>query len=240
MARVSRRELKEDEFIHGFEETLEFLEEQKATLIALALVVVLGAGALGSLWWYGRRQEARASIALGRGLEIFSAPIRANPAAAPDAFGPSFASEKEKYEAAQREFARLRREFSGTTVAVIAKHYEALALVQLGEQDKGIGMLEEVSRAANRERAAVAKLHLGSLYEKSGRVEDARKLYRALAADPTLSVPRPVALLALADSLAGTSPAEARNLYEEVKRLVGESPVSSQVDHRLEALPPNP
>ena len=240
MARVSRRELKEDEFIHGFEETLEFLEEQKATLIALALVVVLGAGALGSLWWYGKRQEARASVALGRALEIFSAPIRVNPGATPDESGPSFATEKEKYEAAQQEFARLRREFSGTGVAVIAKHYEALALVQLGEQDKGMPLLEEVSRAANPERAAVAKLHLGSLYERSGRVEDARKLYRTLAAEPTLSVPRPVALLALADSLAGTNPAEARNLYEEVKRMIGESPVSGQVERRLEALPPSP
>lgn len=241
MARLRRRELKEDEFISGFEETLEFFEEQRETLVALVLVAVLGAGALGGWWWYTEKQEARASLALGQALEIYAAPIRLNPGEASAAqLGPSFSSEKEKYEAAQKEFTRLRQEFSRTSVAVVAKHYEALALWELGQKDEAIRRLEEVSRGAQRERAAVAGLHLASMYQALGRPEDARRLYQRLADEPTASVPRPVALLALADSYATTDPARARQLYEELKRTLGDSRVASEIDRRLESLPASP
>lgn len=239
MARVSRHELKQDEFLSTFEETLGVLEEQREMLIGLVLVVLVGGGVLGGLWWDARRQEQRASFALGQALDSYAAPIRLNPGESPANYpGPSFANEKEKYEAAQKEFARLRREFAGTSVAVVAKHYEALALWQLGKQDEALQQLEEVSRAANPERAALARLHLAGIYQQRGRTEEARKLYRKLADQPTRSVPRPVALLALADLQAASQPAEARKLYEELKRTLGDTRLAGQINRRLELLPP--
>ncbi|MFQ5927748.1 MAG: tol-pal system YbgF family protein [Terriglobia bacterium] len=241
MARIRRRELKQDEFISAFEQSLEFLEEQREMLIALVRVVVVGAGSLGGWWWHARRQEQRASLALGQALELYAAPIRLNPGESPANIpGPSFANEKEKYEAAQKAFADLRREFARTRVGVIAKHYEGLALWELGKQEEALRLLEEVSHAARRERAAVARLHLAGRYLKLDRKEEARQLYQKLAARPTGSVPRAVALLALADLIARTEPAEARKLYEEVKRELGESSLAAEIDRRLALLPPAP
>lgn len=238
MARVSRRELKEDQFISGFEDTLEFLEEQWEMIIALVLVVLVGAGALGGLWWQARRADQRASLAVSQALDIYSAPVRAPGESQTNLPGPSFATEKEKYEAAQKEFARLRQQLAGTRAAVIAKHYEALALWELGQRDETLRRLEEVSRAADPERAAIAGLHLAGFYQKLGRTEDARKLYRKLADHPTASVPRATALLGLADLLVVSNPAEARKLYQELKRSVSDATLLAQIDRRLEMLPP--
>ncbi|MFQ5817703.1 MAG: tol-pal system YbgF family protein [Terriglobia bacterium] len=239
MARVSRRELKKDEFISAFEETLAFLGEQREMIIALVLVVLVGAGSLGGFWWYARRQEQQASLALGQALEIYAAPIRLNPGESPLSLpGPSFANEKEKYEAAQKAFGELRREFARTRVGVLGKHYEGLALWELGKRDEAVRLLEEVSRGTRPERAAVAGLHLAGFYQKLGRREEARQLYQKLSERPTSSVPRAVALLALADLTAATQPAEARKLYEEVKRELGDSSLADEVDRRLALLPP--
>lgn len=241
MARVTRRELKQDEFISGFEETLEFVEEQWEMILALVLVLLVGGAALGGLWWHVQRQERRASLALAQALEIYAAPVVANPAEAlPGYLGLSYASEKEKLEAAEQEFTRLRQDFSDTSIAVTAKHYQALARWELGRGGEALAMLEEVSRAANPERAALAAFHLASWYEKLGRREDAIALYRKLADYPTASVPRPIALLALADLYAPTQPEEARSLYEEVKRALADTPVASQVERRLDLLPAAP
>lgn len=238
MARVSRRELKEDEFISGFEETLEFLETQWEMVLALVLVVLVGGAALGGLWWHAQRQEQRASLALAEALDVYSAPILAAPGGLPGYVGPSFFSQKEKFEAAEKEFARLRQDFSDTSIAVTAKHYQALARWELGRHEEALGMLEEVSRAANPERGALAAFHLANWYQKLGRREDAIRLYGKLADYPTASVPRPLALLALADLYAPTQPEEARPLYEEVKRTLGDTPLASQVERRLDLLPP--
>lgn len=241
MARLSRRELKEDKFISEFEETLLFLEESWEMLLALVLVVVIGAGALVGWWWYADRQEHLASRALSQALETYAAPIRLNPGDLPPGYpGPSFSSQKEKYETAQKEFAELRQKFARTSVGGIAKHYEALCLWQLGRQTEALKLLEEASQAADPERAALARLHLASIYQKLGRIEQARQLYQRLTENPTVTVPREVALLALADLYATTRPAEARKLYEELKRTLGGTPAGNQVTRRLEMLPPAP
>ena len=99
MARVSRRELKRDEFISTFEETWEFLRQQRDTIVALVLAVLLGAGTLGGFYWRSRRQEQRASAALGAALTIYAAPVRPTPAEVPpDLSRPSFDTEQAKYE----------------------------------------------------------------------------------------------------------------------------------------------
>lgn len=239
MARVSRRELKRDEFISTFEETWEFLRQQRDTIVALVLAVLLGAGTLGGFYWHSRRQEQRASTALGEALAIYSAPIRPNPAEVPPGLPrPSFDTEPEKYEAAREAFVRLRQNFPRTHVAVIAKHYEALALWHLERREKALKLLEEVSQAGNPERAALAQLHLAGFYLQLGRTEEARQLYQKLADHPCVSVPRPTALLALADLYAASQPGQARKLYDELRQEFADTPLATQINRRLEMLPP--
>lgn len=238
MARVSRRELKKDEFISTFEESWEFLKQQRETIVALVLVVLLGAGTLGGFYWHTSRQEQRASAALGEVLAIYSAPVQPAPAeAASSPARPSFDTEPEKYQAAHEAFVRLRQNFPRTHVAVIAKHYEALALWHLERREEALKLLEEVSQAGDRERAALAQLHLAGFYLQLGRTDQARQLYQKLADRPCVSVPRSTALFALAELYATSQPQQARKLYEELRQQFGDTPLGAQIKRRLEMLP---
>ncbi len=239
MARVSRRELKQDEFISTFEETWEFLKQQRETIVALVLAVLLGAGTLGGFYWQTSREEQRASAALGEALAIYAAPVRPTPAEVPPGLSrPSFDSEPEKYKAAQEAFVRLRQNFPRTHVAVIAKHYEALTLWQLGRREEALKLLEELSQAGDRERAALARFHLAGFYLQLGRTDQARQLFQKLANQPCVSVPRATALFALAELYATSQPAQARKLYEELRQQFGDTPLAGQIKRRLEMLPP--
>ena len=238
MARIHRQELKHDEFIDSFDEFLLYLEDHWKWLIALLVGIVLAGGALGGFYFYSQRQERAAGAALANALTSFEAEVRQGLPPTPGDTSRSFASEKEKYQTAAKEFAAVRADYPRTRAALHAKHYEALCRYRLGESEPAVTALEELSRAADRNVAALAKLHLAGIYESQARPKDAEALYRQLADNPAPVVPREMALLALADLLAQSNPAEARRLYEQVKQEFPDTPVAEQVTRRLDLLPP--
>ena len=240
MARLHRQELKHDEFIDTFDELLLYVEDHWRTLTALALSVVLAGGGLGGFYFYSQRQEQRAQAALNSALITFQAPVRTGLPPLPGDTSRSFGSEREKWDAAIKEFAAVRTDYPRTDAALMAKHYEALARYEAGQTDEAIKELEELSHGADRNVAALAKFHLAGLYETKGRGADAEKLYRELAEQPTPTVPRELSQLALADLLAQSKPDEARQLYEKLKADFPGTPVAEEVSRRLDLLPPAP
>jgi tetratricopeptide (TPR) repeat protein len=240
MARIQRQELKHDEFIDSFDEFLLYLEDHWKWLTALVAGIVLAGGALGGFYFYSQRQERAAVVALGNALESFEAPVRQGLPPTPGDTRRSFATDKQKYETAAKEFAAVRSDYPRTQAALRAKHYEAVCRYRLGESESAVKSLEELSRAADRNQAALAKLHLAGIYESQARPKDAEALYRQLAENPAPVVPREVALLALADLQVESNPAEARRIYEQLKSEFPDTPVAEQVTRRLDFLPPPP
>lgn len=241
MAHIQRRELKKDEFIDTFDEMLIYVEEHSRSLLTLALALLLAGGSLGSFYWHSRRQEGRAAAALSSALMTFSAPVQEGlPPLPGQGPGKIFSSEHDKYQAAEKEFAAVRRDFPRTRAALMAKHYQALCQFQLGQTDAAVTALRELGRAADRNVAALAQLDLAGFYENLGRRQEAEKIYRQLAEHPTTTVPRPLALLALANLEAQTNPAEARQLLSQVKAEFPDTPIAAEVSRRLELLPAPP
>lgn len=240
MARIQRQELKHDEFLDTFEELELYIEDNWRLLVTLVVGVMLTGGALGGFYFYSERQERRANAALAVAVQTFEAPVRQGLPPIPGDTQKSFSTEKEKFTAAAQEFAAVRTDYPRTRAARVAKHYEAVSRYQLGETDKAIAALEDLSRAADRNQAALARLHLAGIYAAQGKPAEAEKLYRQLVENPAATVPREVAQLALADFLAPTKPAEARQLYEQLKVAFPEGPLAEQVTRRLEALPATP
>ncbi len=238
MARIQRQELKHDEFIDSFDEFLLYLEDHWQWLVALLVGIVLAGGALGGFYFYSQRQERAATAAFGNALTSFEAPVRQGLPPTPGDTERSFATEKEKYETASKEFAAVRTDYPRTRAALMAKHYQALCLYHLGKSEPAVAALEELSRGPDRNVAALAKLHLAGIYESQARPTDAEALYRQLAENPAPVVPREVALLALADLLAQSNPAEARRIYQQLKAEFPDTPVAEQVTRRLDYLPP--
>lgn len=241
MARISRHELKQDEFVDSVDRALDYLERHGRSLLLVALALVLGGGSAGGYYWYSKKQEAEASAALGQAMITLEAPVQAGlPALPGESETRVFTSEEEKYRAAKEEFAALEENYPRTRSAQLARHYQAVCQWKLGERKEAVATLEELSRSAEQNIAAVAKFHLAGFYETLGRLEDAKKLYRELADHPAPTVPRANALLALADLEGGENPEEARRLLEQVKQEYSDTRIASEVTRRLQLLPPAP
>lgn len=241
MARIQRQELKHDEFADSIDSALLYLEDNWRRLTVIALVILLGGGSVGGYIWHSRDQEHRAGAALTSALFTLQAPVQAGLPPLPGE-GPEriFNSEQAKFEAARKEFDAVRTEFPRTRSAQLAGFYVALCDHQLGKTDAAITTLEELSRVNDKNIAAQAQLTLAGFYQQRGRTADAQKLYRQLADNPTVTVPRSMALLELATLQSESDPAAARKLFDEIKREFPDTQIAAEVTRRIELLPAAP
>jgi len=65
---------------------------------------------------------------------------------------------------------------------------------------------------------SLANLVLASVYRNQKKDSDAIAIYKDLIDHPTLSVPKTIAQLGLADLYQATQPAEANKLYEQITK----------------------
>ena len=192
------RELKQDKFrdttMSFFDRLGDRLEGKGRTILyALIGVVVLGALAfLFSGWRDRKRQEA--AQALGRAIEIASAPVTPSPS--PGATTPSFTSEKERAAKAVEEFQKVADKYSGET-RENAQYFIATNLLTI-DHDKGVSQLEALSKSSNEKMATLAKFALAQSKEADGQYETAAALYSELAQKNSEFVPAEAANLRLA------------------------------------------
>src|SRR5579884_1961504 len=73
--------------------------------------------------------------------------------------------------------------------------------------------------------ASDTQFALAGVLAKTGKTEEAAKIYQDLANNPTTVVPRATALLAMADAYRATQPKRAREIYEQVQKEYGSDTV---------------
>lgn len=234
---ISRKELKKDEIretlAHGAEAVISH-QRMLSTSIGAALLV-----ALAVLGWryYSERQTLKASAALEDAMKVYQARIRAAGAPA-DPGEVTYVEEKNKYEDAAKKFSEVARNYSRTRPGQVARYYGALSQARLGRYDEAQKTLKDLAGSADAEFAALARFQLAELYAKTGKSDDAIKLYRQLADKPALLVPKAVVLLALGDQLRNSNREEAAKLYNQIKKDFPDSTVAEEADKRLELLAP--
>lgn len=241
MARIQRQELKHDEFVDTLDATLLWVEDRWRNLLALALIAVAGGGSVGGLYWWSQQQEERASAALLEALMTYQAPVQAGlPPLPGEGAQKSFASEREKFEAALKEFTQVHSDYPRTQSGLVAGHFQALCQDQLGDTQAAVTTLERVVQTRNANAAAAAKLTLAGFYQKLGKPKDAEKLLRELADKPAETVPKGLALLELATLKAQDDPNEARRLLNQVKTEYADTEIAAEATRRMELLPAPP
>ena len=241
MDRLTRRQLKQDEFRESFELLEAFLKKHYQDIITVAILVIAVGGAAGGLKYYTDRQEAAADADLGAALKTFHAYVGTPD---PSTTGPdmqAFPTAEAKYKKALGQFSAIvqkYRMFPRPKAVTIARYHLGVCQALAGDRAAGIKTLEAVGQDRDREMAALARFALASELVKNGNLPEAAKTYQALADHPTLSVPKGTALLALAEAYRDSQPARARQIYLQVQNEFGaDSRVADALKQEMAGLP---
>jgi predicted negative regulator of RcsB-dependent stress response len=236
----TRHSLKEDRFsrvtIATAENAVHWTVEHQNKLIvgAIALLVIVG-GAIG-IWYYQQQQNDRASIYLGQAVRTSEAQIRTEGAPADPAV-PSFASSKERAEAARKQFQNVINSYPHTNSADIARYLDATMAIEQGDYNAAEKELKDVASIRNEDLSALAKFALASVYRNSNRPKDAINLYNELIKKPTAGVGKSTAQMELAATYeAMQQPAEAKRIYEEIQKADASGQAGQMAGAKLQEL----
>jgi tetratricopeptide (TPR) repeat protein len=241
MKRELKGQIKQDEFVSWLDHTVGWVRgherEAKATA---AIVLALGVGWLGVSSYLGNRAE-KADAGFEAALRTFHAPVAGE---APPAPGQKvFATAADRYRQAAQEFAEVYRNYGSQTAGRRARYYEGLCRLELGQYDEAQKALSEVAASHDAKALApeLARLELAELEMRRGRTDEALKLYRQLADDASLALPRDHVLMALSSALeqARRLP-EAREAYQRLADEFPESVYASEARRRADYLKPVP
>jgi predicted negative regulator of RcsB-dependent stress response len=233
LAHISRKELKKDTvrdtFAHGADALLTH-QSQTLYLIIAAIIV-----ALAVFGWrtYTQRQTVKAFAGLDDAMTVFQAPVGTPPAPGvttyPDA--------SKKFTEAESKFASVASKYPRTRAGELARYYQALSLEKLGKDTDAKKSLQALAGSHDTDVASLAQFELAGIEDRAGHENDAVGLYKRLLANPTVLVPKPVVMLALAEHYSAKNPSEAAKLYSQIKTEYPDTPIAEQADEALALLP---
>jgi predicted negative regulator of RcsB-dependent stress response len=233
---ISRKELKQDKIHDAFEHGAEAVYSHKqVTLIVVLIVAVIAAGyAAWSV--YTDRQTAAASAAFDTAMKAYTGRIGAADPAEPGEA--TYADEGARSADAELKFSMVADKYPNTSPGRLARYYAALCLEDQDRQNQALEQLKKISSGSDKELASMAEYQTGVIYFRTGKADDAVKIFRTLADKPSVFVPRPLSLLELASALRQSNPKEAANVYQQVKKEFPESAISEEADRGLDTLAP--
>jgi hypothetical protein len=236
---ISRKELKTDRIHDAFEHGAEALFSHKqVTLVVLLVILVIVAGYGGWSIYHDRKTEA-ASAALSDAMKAYSGhvgpPIPGEPL---DPAEMTYPDETAKALDAGRKFAAVADKYPSTNPGQTARYYLALCLEDQDKQNQALEELKKITSSSDKELAAMAQYQIAVIDARTGKTDEAVKMFRALADKPSTLVPRPLALLELASALRQTNPKEAANVYQQIKKEFPDPAISEQADRGLDTVAP--
>ncbi len=234
---ISRKELKQDKIKETIEHGAEaVISHGQFTLIVVlvALVVALGYGG----WrFYVDRQTVEASAAFDTAMKAYQGRIGSAPDPA-DPNEPVYPDEPARLQDALQKFTKVADKYPRTNPGKLARYYSALCLEDLERHNQALEELKKVSRGSDKELVSMAQYQMAVIYSRTGKPDDAVKIFRALADKPSVLVPRPFVLLELAGVLRSSNPKEAASIYQQIKKEFPDTTIADQADRGLNALSP--
>ena len=234
---ISRKELKQDKI----KETIEHGAEAVISHGQFALIVVIAAlvTALSYGGWkfYIDRQTMQASGVFDDAMKAYSGRIGSASSAA-DPNEPVYSNEAARAQDALRNFTIVADKYPHTNTGKLARYYAALCLEDLERQNQALEELKKISAGSDKELAAMAQYQMAIIYSRTGKPDDAVKIFRVLADKPGVIVSRPLVLLELARLLRKSNPQEAASIYQQVKKEFPDTTVADEADRGLVTLSP--
>jgi len=234
---ISRKELKTDKIHDAIEHSAEAVYSHKQITLAVLLVVLVGAVSWASWTIYHDRQTATASAALDVAMRAYGARVGGTPVDPADPKEVSYPDDAARANDALGKFTVVAGKYPNTNPGRLARYYAALCLEDLEKQNQALENLRKLSSISDKELADMARFQIGIIDSRSGKADEAVKIFRDLAdKQQSVFVPRPLALLEMAGALRQTNPKEAANVYQQIKKEFPDSAVSEEADRGLEML----
>jgi len=234
---ISRKELKQDKIKETIEHGAEAVISHGQFTLIVVVVVLLVALGYGGWRFYIDRQTVEASIAFDSAMKVYQGRVGVVPdPALPNE--PVYANEAARAQDASVKFASVADKYPKTNPGKLARYYYALTLEDLERHNQALEELKRLSSGSDKELAAMAQYQMAVIYSRTGKPDDAVKIFRALADKPTVLVPRPLVLLELAGVLRATKPQEAASIYEQIKKEFPDTAIAEAADRGLDALSP--
>jgi TolA-binding protein len=159
------------------------------------------------------------------------------PSGAPPAPGETvYPDDNQKYAAAAQQFSGVAAKYPRTRGGQLARYYQALSDEKIGKNDDAKSLLHGLGSGSGDEADVLARFELAQLDDRTGQGDEAVKLYQDLIAKPSILVPKPVAMLALAGHYGQKNPSEATRLYSQIKTEYPDTPIAEQADQALALL----
>lgn len=231
----TRHALKHDALVDHAQSAFGWIEDHKSQVILFAgvLIAVVAIG-IGSILFYQHRQE-EASIAFGSAMDIYSAPV-AQPGTPAQPGVRTFPSSAARAKTANTAFANVADSYGSTDSGKNALYFAGLTYREMGQTAQAETTLKKVAREGDKNLAALANLALVNLYLQSGRTPDAVRLLNKLATHPSATVPASEAKLELASIYEKTNPAQARQIYAQLKDKDGTTAAGQIATQKLQQL----
>jgi predicted negative regulator of RcsB-dependent stress response len=230
---ISRKELKQDRIHDAFEHGAEAVYSHKQVALIILLVVAVFAAGYGAWSVYTDRQTAAASAAFDTAMKAYTGHVGA---AEPGEV--TYPDDATRSNDAESKFSMVADKYPNTSPGRLARYYAALSLEDLDRQNQALEQLKKISSGSDKELASMAEYQTAVIYTRTGKADEAVKIFRKLADKPSVFVPRPLALLELAGALRQTNPKEAVNTYQQVKKEFPESAISEEADRGLDTIAP--
>ena len=234
---ISRKELKQDKIHDAIEHGAEAFYIHKLFTLIVLLVILVGAIAYGSWTVYHDRQTAAASVMLDTAMKAYNGRIGGSPDPQ-DPSDISYKDEAARSSDALNKFNVVANKYPNTIPGRQALYYAALCLEDLDRHNQALEDLKKLASGRDKELGNMAQYQIGVIYSRTGKPEDAAKTFRELADKRSVFVPRPLALLELANVLRQTNPKEAANVYQQIKKEFPDTAISEQADRGLDLLAP--
>ena len=234
---ISRKELKQDKIKETIEHGAEaVISHGQFTLI---VVIVILAVALGYGGWrfYVDRQTVAASVDFDGAVKVYQGRIATVPDPA-DPSAPFYPDESARAQEAMQKFIKVADKYPNTNPGKLARYYSALCLENLDRHNQALEELKKISGSGDKELAAMAQYQMAIIYSRTGKPDDAVKVFRTLADKQSALVPRPLVLLELAGVLRSSNPKEDASIYQQIKKEFPDTAIADQADRGLDTLSP--
>jgi predicted negative regulator of RcsB-dependent stress response len=238
MKRTERQHLRDNELANIAASARNVVDERKGQIIPAAIaIIVIAAAAIGYFTWRSRI-DARAHTMLADAMVIDEARVGPPPAPGQPAVGLSFATEREKHQAALTKFKTVADEFPSSDAGVYARYREATTYMALGVPASAAQSFQQViDHGGNSLYAQMARLGLAEAQAQTGQYEPAINMFKDLAQRKDGQVPVDGVLIRLGRTyLDAGKRAEAEQTFNRLVQEFPDSPFSADARRELDQL----